>query len=189
LFVAGSPQIYCDVNLGYNPVTLEENRGCPVMVKDFAMPPGPVISLASLWQISFCFFALGCQNGEVLLFKFTTEPINKETVQRLSLDGPVAALLLIESESEGADLLVLGAVGHCMVYRDVAQDLGERKVFINTPTSETLTCAAAVDVDFDGQKEILIGSYSKEMFRYKQRRCKRSDRYHYVWSLNLCAEP
>ena len=111
--------------------------------------------------------ALGYQNGDVSLLKYNTDPLAIESLSKFVLDGPISAVVLFEFETEIVDLLVVSAVGYCILYRDVAQDVIDRKIVIRPPCTDALTTATASDIDFDGQKEIIIGSFSKEIFCYK----------------------
>lgn len=151
----------------YYPDTLEPILTAKIATRDFLFHSAPVISTSSLWHIKYFLVALGCQNGQISLLMYKTEPFVFKNLHRICFDGPISALLLFETESEIADLLVVCAVGYCALFRDVSQDNIERKIIIRPPCSDALTCATAVDVDFDGQKEIIVGSFSKEIFCFK----------------------
>ena len=110
---------------------------------------------------------MGHQDGEISLLKYNIDPLNLENVTRVKLDGPISSVFLFEIETEVIDLLVVSAVGYCILYRDILQENMGRKIIIRPPCSDALTCASASDIDFDGQKEILIGSFSKELFCFK----------------------
>lgn len=128
---------------------------------------GPVVSLHSVWHINYFLIALGGQDGEVTLLKYALEPFAVHSSSRVWLDGPISAVLLFEIETEVIDLLVVSAAGYCILYRDVVQELLTRKIIIKPPCYDALTAVSASDVDFDGQKEILVGSFSKEIFCFK----------------------
>lgn len=82
------------------------------------------------------------------------------------LDGPISCLLLFKLEAGCSDLLVASAVGYAVVYRDVIQEGLSRKILIPC-SQDALTCATTSDVDFDGNREIILGTYNQEVCCYK----------------------
>nr|XP_046267350.1 KICSTOR complex protein kaptin isoform X2 [Scatophagus argus] len=127
--------------------------------------------------------AFGCQNGCVgLALVNQTGPEVLES-WRFQFDSPISRVLLFplscqtepslpfgerSAEMEGYNLLVTSTIEMAVVYRDV-QDRGlSRPVCLSESDQwDAVLCALVIDLDFDGQKEVLLGTYGQELLCYK----------------------
>jgi hypothetical protein len=151
----------------YDPETLAPLRKCGLAVDNFLKHRTPVTAFTSTWHINEYLVAIGCQNGDVSFLIYENESMDYKSTLNVSVDGPVSSLVLFEIETEIADLLVVSAVGYCIVFRDILQNHLEKRVVIRPKSQDAITCAVAADVDFDGQKELILGSFSKEIYCFK----------------------
>ncbi|KAM6907578.1 KICSTOR complex protein kaptin [Xenentodon cancila] len=127
--------------------------------------------------------AFGCQSGCVgLALVNQTGP---EVLQswRVQFDSPISRVLLFplshqtksnqligdnNEEMQCLNLLITSTIEMAVVYRDVQ----ERGLSWSTYLSESdqwdaVLCALVIDLDFDGQKEVLLGTYGQELLCYK----------------------
>uniref|UniRef100_A0A8C5DHV2 KICSTOR complex protein kaptin-like n=1 Tax=Gouania willdenowi TaxID=441366 RepID=A0A8C5DHV2_GOUWI len=127
----------------------------------------------------------GCENGCVGLA--VVDQKGPEVVQswRAHFDSPISSVLLFplssigfhvsltlvlssDAQTEGYHLLVSSTVEMAVVYRDV-EHLGLSS-FSCLPESDqwdVVLCARVMDLDFDGQREVLLGTYGQELLCYK----------------------
>lgn len=127
--------------------------------------------------------AFGCQNG--CLGLTVVNQTGPEILQswRVQFDSPISTVLLFplscqtecirpggekSMEMEGYNLLVTSNIEMAVIYRDVQ----ERGLSWSTCLSESdqwdaVLCALVIDLDFDGQKEVLLGTYGQELLCYK----------------------
>lgn len=138
-----------------------------------------VLSIAGGRRLS----AFGCQNSCVgLALVNQTGP---EVLQswRFQFDSPISTVLLFplscqiepnqpsrekSVEMEGYNLLVTSTIEMAVVYRDVQ----ERGLSCSVCLSESdqwdaVLCALVIDLDFDGQREVLLGTYGQDLLCYK----------------------
>ncbi|XP_041656628.1 KICSTOR complex protein kaptin [Cheilinus undulatus] len=127
--------------------------------------------------------AFGCQNGCVGLA--VVNQTGPEVLQswRFQFDSPISSVLLFPlscrmepDQSEGQksveiesyNLLVTSAIEMAVVYRDV-QDRGLSCPVCLSESDQwdAVLCALVIDLDFDGQKEVLLGTYGQELLCYK----------------------
>lgn len=127
--------------------------------------------------------AFGCQNGCVgLALVNQTGP---EVLQswRFQFDSPISSVLLfplrVQTESnhpsgdksvqtEGYNLLVTSTIEMAVVYRDVQeQGLSHPVCLSESDQWDAVLCALVIDLDFDGHKEVLLGTYGQELLCYK----------------------
>jgi hypothetical protein len=135
--------------------------------EDFLVHKTPVTALATIWHINQFIVAIGCQNGEVTIIIYENESLDYKKTMKIMVDGPISSIILFEIETEIVDLLVVSAVGYSIVFRDIIQFNFEKRVLIRPKSFDSLTCAVTADVDFDGQKEVIIGCFSKDIYCYK----------------------
>ncbi|XP_036380976.1 KICSTOR complex protein kaptin [Megalops cyprinoides] len=128
--------------------------------------------------------AFGCQNGCVGLA--LVEQTGPEVLQswRIQQDSPVSTVLLFplrsgpepdpnqdrdsKSERESYSLLVTSTVEIAVVYRDVEVCGMSRPVCLpESDQFDSVLCALVTDIDFDGHKEVLLGTYGQELLCYK----------------------
>lgn len=166
ILVCGNNTINSKHQLVYDPETLKtvQSRLC---VDDFTVHKTPVTALSTTWHINQYIVALGCQNGDITFIVYENEVLEYRRSSKLCIDGPVSSVILFETEPEIVDLLAVSAVGYCIVFRDIMQYNFEKRILIRPKSFDALTCAVTADVDFDGQKEIIIGCFSKDIYCYK----------------------
>ncbi|XP_040906682.1 KICSTOR complex protein kaptin [Toxotes jaculatrix] len=138
-----------------------------------------MLSLAGGRRLS----AFGCQSGCVgLALVNQTGP---EVLQswRVQFDSPISAVLLFPLscqaepkqpngetivEIEGYNLLVTSTIEMAVVYRDVQEcGLSRSMCLSESDQWDAVLCALVIDLDFDGQKEVLLGTYGQELLCYK----------------------
>eukprot|EP01103_Thecamoeba_quadrilineata_P013186 TRINITY_DN3583_c0_g1_i1.p1 TRINITY_DN3583_c0_g1~~TRINITY_DN3583_c0_g1_i1.p1 ORF type:complete len:391 (+),score=77.41 TRINITY_DN3583_c0_g1_i1:24-1175(+) len=73
-------------------------------------------------------------------------------------------------------LLVCGALGFAVVYRNVTRKWLEDPLFLFGSSFDSITSACVADVDFNGYNEILIGTYGHQLlvFNHKETKTKKS---------------
>ncbi|CAB1433589.1 unnamed protein product [Pleuronectes platessa] len=127
--------------------------------------------------------AFGCQNGCVgLALVNQTGP---EVLQswRVQFDSPISTVLLFplrcqtepshasgetSVEMKGYNLLVTSTIEMAVVYRDVHEfGLSRSTCLSESDQWDAVVCALVIDLDFDGQKEVLLGTYGQELLCYK----------------------
>ncbi|KAM8741555.1 KICSTOR complex protein kaptin isoform 2-T2 [Acanthopagrus schlegelii] len=127
--------------------------------------------------------AFGCQNGCVGLA--LVDQTGAEVLQswRFQFDSPVSTVLLFplscqtdpdqpsgekSGETIGYNLLVTSTIEMAVVYRDVQeQGLSHPVCLLESDQWDAVLCALVIDLDFDGQKEVLLGTYGQELLCYK----------------------
>uniref|UniRef100_A0A8D3CZZ5 Kaptin n=1 Tax=Scophthalmus maximus TaxID=52904 RepID=A0A8D3CZZ5_SCOMX len=133
--------------------------------------------------------AFGCQNGCVGLA--VVDQTGPEVLQswRVQFDSPISAVLLFplschtsphqpsadtgrsllcRVEMEGYNLLVTSTIEMAVVYRDVQEcGLSRSMCLSGSDQWDAVLCALVIDLDFDGQKEVLLGTYGQELLCYK----------------------
>ncbi|XP_037125936.1 KICSTOR complex protein kaptin [Syngnathus acus] len=142
-----------------------------------------------LWMDMLCIpdgrrlSAFGCQNGCVgLALVKQWEP---EVLQswRVQFDSPISIVLLFplfcQTEPdmpggeksfgvEGYNLLVTSTIEMAVVYRNVHErGLSHSLCLADSDQWDAVLCALVIDLDFDGQKEVLLGTYGQELLCYK----------------------
>ncbi|KAK2828895.1 hypothetical protein Q5P01_019929 [Channa striata] len=127
--------------------------------------------------------AFGCQNGCVGLA--LVNQAGPEVLQswRFQFDSPISTVLLFplschtepnpptsekSLEVEGYNLLVTSTIEMAVVYRDVQEfGLSRSTCLSESDQWDAVLCALVIDLDFDGQKEVLLGTYGQELLCYK----------------------
>jgi hypothetical protein len=127
-------------------------------------------------------FATGGQEGEVKLHIYQTGTTwVKQSMLKTKLDGPISEIILTKLLPGELDLIVVSSIGYAMVFEDVITCQLDNSYFIQTPCSDVLTSGLAIDIDFDGRKEIILGSYSGKVFCYK----KHENIYQPIWEMTF----
>ncbi|XP_048474161.1 KICSTOR complex protein kaptin [Rhincodon typus] len=138
--------------------------------------------------------AFGCQNGFVGISHVDQE--SKVVLQSWNVqqDGPISTVLLFRLPTEHSEaysagdggtrvgfdttegsnslenynLLVTSTIELSVVYRDVLSNgLSDQAILPESDQYDSVLCAMVTDVDFDGVKEILLGTYGQELLCYK----------------------
>ncbi|XP_018591275.2 KICSTOR complex protein kaptin [Scleropages formosus] len=131
--------------------------------------------------------AFGCQNGCVgLALVEQAEAVTVQQSWRIQMDSPISTVSLFPLRAEpsaGSDgdpparasggkesynLLVTSAIEIAVVYRDVqACGMTNPICLPESDQFDAVLCALVTDLDFDGHKEILLGTYGQELLCYK----------------------
>ncbi|KAI8981840.1 hypothetical protein BDF20DRAFT_431943 [Mycotypha africana] len=117
----------------------------------------------------------GGQNGELFLGLYNKE--GKELKSHaLQIFSPITSVLLFQPrasltvrEDDELHLVVTCAIEQAIVYRNVEKNgLSFNKTLPLSGNYDSVLCSHAMDVDWDGEKEILIGTYGRQVLIYKQ---------------------
>ncbi|XP_062454231.1 KICSTOR complex protein kaptin isoform X2 [Rhea pennata] len=134
--------------------------------------------------------AFGCQSGYVRVAQ--VDQASRVVLQSWSIqqDGPVSKVLVFALPStcprgepgadaaedgeagapQGYSVLVTSTVELSVVYRDVlTRGLSDQLILPGSDQYDSVLCALVTDVDFDGAREILLGTYGQELLCYKYR--------------------
>ncbi|KAF7205640.1 KICSTOR complex protein kaptin [Nothobranchius furzeri] len=127
--------------------------------------------------------AFGCQNGCVGLA--LVDQNGPEVLQswRVQFDSPISRVLLFpmscqmkssepscekSEEMEVYNLLITSTIEMAIVYRDLQKHgLSCSSCLSGSDQWDAVLCALVIDLDFDGQKEVLLGTYGQELLCYK----------------------
>ncbi|XP_057677947.1 KICSTOR complex protein kaptin isoform X1 [Corythoichthys intestinalis] len=140
-----------------------------------------------LWMDMLCIpggqrlSAFGCQNGCVGLAVVKQYPPEVLQSWRVQFDSPISIVLLFpligQTElpsgekgfgNEGYNLLVTSTIEMAVVYRNVQEKGLSQSLFLaESDQWDAVLCALVIDLDFDGQKEVLLGTYGQELLCYK----------------------
>ncbi|XP_034034805.1 KICSTOR complex protein kaptin [Thalassophryne amazonica] len=141
-----------------------------------------------LWMDMLCISggrrlsAFGCQNGCVgLALVNQTGPVVLQS-WRVQFDSPVSTVLLFplsqtgaaqssgekSVELQGFNLLVTSTIEMAVVYRDIQEHGLSHSMYLSESDQwDVVLCALVIDLDFDNQKEVLLGTYGQELLCYK----------------------
>ncbi|XP_010869094.2 KICSTOR complex protein kaptin [Esox lucius] len=146
--------------------------------------------------------AFGCQNGCVgLALVDQTIP---EVVQswRVQQDSPISTVVLfpLQTRAEpvdsvdsagqdrcdytGYNLLVTSTIEMAVVYRDIQEcGVSNPMCLPESDKCDAVLCALVTDLDFDGQKELLLGTYGQELLCYKLQHAVKGEegRFQLLW--------
>ncbi|KAI5630382.1 kaptin [Silurus asotus] len=126
--------------------------------------------------------AFGCQNGCVGLALVNQRGPEILQSWRLQQDSPISTVLLFplkvaaeisstcdqKNQVMEYNLLVSSTLEMAVVYRDVERCGVSRPVCLaGSDQSDAALCALIIDLDFDGQLEVLLGTYGQDLLCYK----------------------
>ncbi|KAF4073358.1 hypothetical protein AMELA_G00258070 [Ameiurus melas] len=127
--------------------------------------------------------AFGCQNGCVGLALVNQRGPEILQSWRLQQDSPISTVLLfplkvaVQNTNTDEDqrdhvmeynLLVSSTIEMAVVYRDVERCGVSRPVCLaGSDQCDAVLCALLIDLDFDGQLEVLLGTYGLDLLCYK----------------------
>uniref|UniRef100_A0A665TG89 Kaptin (actin binding protein) n=1 Tax=Echeneis naucrates TaxID=173247 RepID=A0A665TG89_ECHNA len=115
-----------------------------------------MLTLANGQRIS----AFGCQNGCIGL------ALVNQTGPGDELQGYCVFISGLEVKSY--NLLVTSTIEMAVVYRDIQEcGLSHSVCLSESDQWDAVLCALVIDLDFDGQKEVLLGTYGQELLCYK----------------------
>ncbi|KAG9282150.1 KICSTOR complex protein kaptin isoform X1 [Astyanax mexicanus] len=125
----------------------------------------------------------GCQNGCVGLALVNQRGPEIVSSWRLQQDSPISTVLLFplklpahNSSKAGLqadevteyNLLVTSTIEMAVVYRNVEQNGMSKPVCLtDSDQCDAVLCALLIDLDFDGQQEVLLGTYGQDLLCYK----------------------
>ncbi|EGG19027.1 hypothetical protein DFA_02270 [Cavenderia fasciculata] len=73
-----------------------------------------------------------------------------------------------EEEVPKLNLLAASVIGYAMIFRNILNNqLKEPALLDHSDSFDSLTCVEVFDIDGDGENELIIGSYSRELLVYK----------------------
>ncbi|CAG8777706.1 28222_t:CDS:10, partial [Gigaspora margarita] len=123
--------------------------------------------------------AAGCQNGRlhVSIMKFDTSvgdfvPMDEPAC--VVLFSPITSISVFSSSSSKVSpgdihMLVTCAVERAIIYCNVDKLMLNRPVYLKECSQyDSVLCSNIMDVDWDGNNEILVGTYGRELLVYKQ---------------------
>ncbi|XP_014841907.1 PREDICTED: kaptin [Poecilia mexicana] len=127
--------------------------------------------------------AYGCQNGCIGLALVNQNGPEVLQKWRVQFDSPISTVLLFplscqtksseasgerKEELGGYNLLITSTIEMAVVYRDVQEcGLSRSTCLSGSDQWDAVLCALVIDLDFDGQKEVLLGTYGQELLCYK----------------------
>lgn len=110
-----------------------------------------------------------------LLFNLTSyldgEEIKSHAIRIFS---PITSVLVFQPKTstypdDELHLVVTCAIEQAIVYRSIETDgLSNSKTLPLSGNFDSVLCSHVMDVDWDGEKEILIGTYGRQVLIYKQ---------------------
>ncbi|XP_048840081.1 KICSTOR complex protein kaptin [Brienomyrus brachyistius] len=148
--------------------------------------------------------AFGCQNGCVGLALVKQEGPEILQSWQIQQDSPVSKVLLFSLETprpqtrtdqdasahtsqitedgdESYNLLVTSTIEMAVVYRDVHTcGLANSICLPESNQYDVVLCALVTDLEFDGNRELLLGTYGQELLCYKFQRSD-SRQVHLMW--------
>ncbi|CEP14747.1 hypothetical protein [Parasitella parasitica] len=117
----------------------------------------------------------GGQNGELFLAFYNKE--GKEVKSHaIRIFSPITSVLVFQPrastktrEDDELHLVVTCAIEQAIVYRSIeTAGLSTSKTLPLSGNFDSVLCSHVMDVDWDGEKEILIGTYGRQVLIYKQ---------------------
>lgn len=136
--------------------------------------------------------AFGVQSGQVTVFLVNTITLQIEKQLTTDMDSPITSIQLFshhvstpypdflpredkmhkdeghEEQDTCINLLVTSAIDPAVVFCDVLEsDLSKRHVLPLSNSQDVVLCSCVMDIDFDGENEILIGTYGQVLLAYK----------------------
>ncbi|CAG8575752.1 2991_t:CDS:10 [Funneliformis caledonium] len=121
--------------------------------------------------------AAGCQNGmlHVSISKRSESAGDFEQEQSsVALFSPITSISIFKSstskgEQEEIHMLVTCAVEQAIIYCYVDKKILNYPFYLRECSQhDSVLCSHIMDIDWDGQNEILIGTYGRELLVYKQ---------------------
>ncbi|PIK49116.1 putative kaptin [Apostichopus japonicus] len=128
--------------------------------------------------------AMGCQDGYLRLCLVSLESNTVEKEWEFQHDSAITCVVLFTPEScqapavlrDGGSasaesqfhLVVTSAMEISVVYRNVLENgFTEQLLLEDSDKYDCTLCACVADIDWDGENEILIGTYGQELLAYK----------------------
>ncbi|RCH94757.1 hypothetical protein CU098_009881, partial [Rhizopus stolonifer] len=115
----------------------------------------------------------GGQNGEIFLAFYDKD--GKETKSHaIRIFSPITSVLVFQPRAsthpeDELHLVVTCAIEQAIVYQSIEKEgLDKSKTLPLSGNFDSVLCSHVMDVDWDGEKEILIGTYGRQVLIYKQ---------------------
>ncbi|KAI8070345.1 hypothetical protein BC940DRAFT_295869 [Gongronella butleri] len=115
----------------------------------------------------------GGQEGDLFLAIYD-EDGNEIKAQQTRIFSPITSVLLFQPrvtkspDEQDLSLVVTTAIEQATVYRSIREDgLTNSRVLPQSAQFDSVLCSHAMDVDWDGEREILIGTYGRQLIIYK----------------------
>ncbi|KAG0738814.1 hypothetical protein G6F57_010710 [Rhizopus arrhizus] len=114
----------------------------------------------------------GGQSGEIFLGFYDKD--GKETKTNATrIFSPITSVLLFQprtySQSDELHLIITCAIEQAIVYRHIETNgLTTSRALPLSGSFDSVLCSHVMDVDWDGEREILIGTYGRQVLIYKQ---------------------
>jgi len=165
-----------------------EEVSCGKFFPEFVNLPGVVLWMDIKNFANKRLSAVGCDNGQLLVCSTNTEENRVMESWTLSLDGPISTVRFFslsknkrkekisstsgsdisESEDEKLHLLVTSCLEVSVVFVDILnKGLDDMSVLNQSDQFDSVTCSCVADIDFDGNNEIILGTYGQELLVYK----------------------
>uniref|UniRef100_A0A8B9R996 Kaptin, actin binding protein n=1 Tax=Astyanax mexicanus TaxID=7994 RepID=A0A8B9R996_ASTMX len=110
----------------------------------------------------------GCQNGCVGLALVNQRGPEIVSSWRLQQDSPISTVLLFPLKLPAHNIVGLHTIEMAVVYRNVEQNGMSKPVCLtDSDQCDAVLCALLIDLDFDGQQEVLLGTYGQDLLCYK----------------------
>ncbi|ORZ16861.1 hypothetical protein BCR42DRAFT_413343 [Absidia repens] len=116
----------------------------------------------------------GGQNGELFL-GFYDKDGHESRSHCIRTFSPITSVLIFQpqvtkaKENEELCLVVTSAIEQASVYRSIqTKGLDQHRVLPQSALYDSVLCSHAMDVDWDGEREIMIGTYGRQVVIYKQ---------------------
>ncbi|PRP80520.1 hypothetical protein PROFUN_11833 [Planoprotostelium fungivorum] len=90
-------------------------------------------------------------------------------LSQLDTSVTAAVPLPLFSSGEELNLVVADATGRAIIFQDIAKELLKRpRVLPHSMDYDSITCIQLADVDFDGNYELLLGTYGQQVLVYRE---------------------
>ncbi|KAL1924299.1 uncharacterized protein VTP21DRAFT_7334 [Calcarisporiella thermophila] len=134
----------------------------------------------------------GCQDGSVHLAVYTRSSerdnfCTETATHTIKTFGPVSSLNLFDpvtkltSDASQVNLLVTFAIEEALIFHGVTINGLSKSVMLPQSTyHDSILCSHVLDFDYDGENEIFLGTYGRELLAYKRARGT-SHKYSLLW--------
>lgn len=125
-------------------------------------------------EIFLGFYDKGMFYNKRLLYSMVMNIDGKETkTNSVRVFSPITSVLIFQpktySQSDELHLVVTCAIEQAIVYRSIEiNGLTTSRALPLSGNFDSVLCSHVMDVDWDGEKEILIGTYGRQVLIYKQ---------------------
>ncbi|ORX45716.1 hypothetical protein DM01DRAFT_1410918 [Hesseltinella vesiculosa] len=116
----------------------------------------------------------GGQRGELFLAFYDPDG-NEKKLYQSRVFSPVTSVQIFQPrapntiDEDDLSLVVTSAIERATVYRSICtHGLSNSRVLPQSSQFDSVLCSHVADVDWDGEREILIGTYGRQLIIYKQ---------------------